>query len=80
MALCHLEPFHKLRACPEPVEGINSAKDLEILRRPAHGGTPQNDNRKQDFPDKHQLDDYAKSYIIKSEACNKKILDVWCWK
>jgi hypothetical protein len=24
----HPEPFDSLRACPEPVEGINSAKDL----------------------------------------------------
>jgi len=68
VAFCHPEPFDKLK--------INSAKDLEILRRPAYnGGNPQNDNRKQDFPDRHQLDDYPKSYIIKSGACKKKILD-----
>ena len=43
--LCHSEPFVILR--------INSAKDLEILRRPAFSGTPQNDNRKEGFPDGH---------------------------
>jgi len=31
--LCHPEPFDKLKACPEPVEGINCVKDLKILRR-----------------------------------------------
>src|SRR3990172_6793307 len=42
---CHSVPFVILRACPEPAEGINSAKNplvrqeiLRVLRR------PQNDN------------------------------------
>ncbi len=52
---CHSKHFDLLRACPErldpssttgPVEEVNSAKDLKILRSPAILGTPQNDNRK----------------------------------
>ncbi len=39
--LCHPEPFDGLR--------IDSAKDLEILRRPAICGTPQNDTQNQGF-------------------------------
>ncbi len=45
LRLCHPEPFDGLRACPERVEGIDSAKDLEILRRLA----PQNDTLNQGF-------------------------------
>jgi hypothetical protein len=43
-------------ASSEPAEGINSAKDLEILRRPAVHGTPQNDNGKVSF----QMDTHLK--------------------
>jgi hypothetical protein len=39
--LCHPEPFDGLR--------IDSVKDLEILRRPAAGGTPQNDMQEHGF-------------------------------
>ena len=49
-ALCHPESFDKLK--------INSAKDLEILRRPALSGTPQNDNRDEGF-----LDGKWKTYV-----------------
>jgi len=42
---CHSEPFGKLRTDSAKRGNVilSRAKDLEILRRPAVGGTPQND-------------------------------------
>ena len=42
---CHSEPFGKLRtsSAKRRIVILSKAKDLEILRRPAICGTPQND-------------------------------------
>ncbi len=50
-AHCHSEAFSKLRtgSAKRVMVILSSAKDLEILRRPALGGTPQNDIRELGF-------------------------------
>ena len=52
---CHSEPFDRLRtgsakneARCHPESRLGGAKDLEILRRPASCGTPQNDKRRRE--------------------------------
>jgi len=53
----HSETFGALRAgsTGRRIVILSKAKDLEILRRPAVGGTPQNDNLKGGFPDAHSV-------------------------